>query len=245
MSGDKNLHRVVNTEDSISLQRNGPTLRSAPDLELNRVAVTTLRFLGSTAPTAISGVSTIPTIFGGAVNTAARPNSILCGFAIEAESGVAERSAVGLRRGVVGVRGGTLRLSLPLDILGVLPFAPSVDVFSEMRRGGVEIDDVDRANEGTVFERACLVDVVTLIFSMSFGSMNELSAVMGTEDLGLNRDLDVDVESADGVRWSCPGFAEAAGVVGVRLAGESNDSLVGFAPVPLAVGGAVSVVSCH
>lgn len=204
--------------------------------------MTTLRFLGSTAPTAISGVSTIPTIFGGAVNTAARPNSIACGLAIE-ERGVADRSAVGLKSGVVGVRGGTLRLSLPLEILGVLPLAPIVEVFSEMRRGGVEIDDVDRASEGTVFERACLVDVVTLKFSMSFGSMNELSADIGTEDLGLNRDLDV--ESADGVRWSCPGFADAAGVVGVRLAGESNDSLGGFEPLPLEADGSVSVVSCH
>jgi hypothetical protein len=50
------------------------TLRSAPALELNLVAVTTLLFLGSTAPTATSGVSTTATIFGGAVNIAARPN---------------------------------------------------------------------------------------------------------------------------------------------------------------------------
>lgn len=40
---------------------------------LNLVAVTTLRFLGSTAPTATSGVSTTATNFGGAVNTAALP----------------------------------------------------------------------------------------------------------------------------------------------------------------------------
>jgi hypothetical protein len=38
--------------------------------------VTTLLFLGSTAPTATSGVSTIATIFGGAVNIAACPNLI-------------------------------------------------------------------------------------------------------------------------------------------------------------------------
>lgn len=41
---------------------------------LNLVAVTTLRFLGSTAPTATSGVSTTAINFGGAVNTAALPN---------------------------------------------------------------------------------------------------------------------------------------------------------------------------
>jgi len=43
-------------------------------LELNLVAVTTRRLLASTAPTATSGVSTIATNFGGAVNIAARPN---------------------------------------------------------------------------------------------------------------------------------------------------------------------------
>jgi hypothetical protein len=52
------------------------TLRSAPALELNLVAVTTLRFLGSTAPSATSGVSTIATSFGGAVRIVARPNLI-------------------------------------------------------------------------------------------------------------------------------------------------------------------------
>jgi hypothetical protein len=53
------------------------TLRSAPALELNLVAVTTLLFLGSTAPTATSGVSTSATSFGGAVKIAARPNLIV------------------------------------------------------------------------------------------------------------------------------------------------------------------------
>lgn len=54
-------------------ERMSLTLRSAPARELNRVAVTTLRFLGSTEPTATSGVSTIEMTFGGAVRTAARP----------------------------------------------------------------------------------------------------------------------------------------------------------------------------
>ena len=49
------------------------TLRSAPALELNRVAVTTRLFLGSTAPTATSGVSTKAISVGGAVRMAARP----------------------------------------------------------------------------------------------------------------------------------------------------------------------------
>lgn len=52
------------------------TLRSVPALELNLVAVNTLLFLGSTAPTATSGVSTSATSFGGAVKIAARPNLI-------------------------------------------------------------------------------------------------------------------------------------------------------------------------
>lgn len=50
------------------------TARFAPALELNLVAVTTLLFRGSTDPTAISGVSTTATNFGGAVKTAALPN---------------------------------------------------------------------------------------------------------------------------------------------------------------------------
>lgn len=50
------------------------TVLSAPILELNRVAVTTLLLLASTAPTARSGVSITATSFGGAVRTAARPN---------------------------------------------------------------------------------------------------------------------------------------------------------------------------
>lgn len=47
---------------------------SAPILELNLVAVTTLLLLASTAPTARSGVSITATSLGGAVKTAARPN---------------------------------------------------------------------------------------------------------------------------------------------------------------------------
>ena len=52
------------------------TVRMEPALLLNLVAVTTLLFLGSTAPTATSGVSTTATSLGGAVSTAALPNSI-------------------------------------------------------------------------------------------------------------------------------------------------------------------------
>jgi len=50
------------------------TLLSAPARELKRVAVTTRRLSGSTAPTATSGVSTTATSLGGAVKIAARPN---------------------------------------------------------------------------------------------------------------------------------------------------------------------------
>lgn len=46
------------------------TLRSAPALELNRVAVVTRLFNGSTAPTATSGVSITASSFGGRTRTA-------------------------------------------------------------------------------------------------------------------------------------------------------------------------------
>ena len=52
------------------------TARVDPALLLNLVAVTTLLFLGSTAPTATSGVSTTATSLGGAVSTVALPNSM-------------------------------------------------------------------------------------------------------------------------------------------------------------------------
>lgn len=78
------------------------TRLSAPALELNRVAVTTRRFLGSTAPTATSGVSTIATNLGGAVNSAARPYL-----------GVEDPGMVG-GTGLIGVVGVRLLLTLAL-----------------------------------------------------------------------------------------------------------------------------------
>lgn len=73
------------------------TRRSAPARELNLVAVTTRRFLGSTAPTATSGVSIIAISRGGAVSMAARPNRA-------AEPGEPRTGPPGLF-GVPGVRG--------------------------------------------------------------------------------------------------------------------------------------------
>jgi len=72
MRRNENLIHVVSPMSIITQTH---TLRSAPALELNLVAVTTLRFLGSTAPTATSGVSTTATSLGGAVKIAARPNN--------------------------------------------------------------------------------------------------------------------------------------------------------------------------
>jgi len=126
-------------------------LRSAPALELNLVAVTTLRFRGSTAPTATSGVSTSATIRGGAVRIAARPNRT-------GKSGV---SGVPVRGdgliGVVGVRGDrpeplTLTLSRLLEA--------GVGAAREVLRAGVEkleAEEVERAREETVRDRGCAV----------------------------------------------------------------------------------------
>ena len=75
------------------------TVLVAPARVLNRVAVTTRRFLGSTAPTATSGVSTTATSLGGAVRTAARPNRIANG---DPETGVPTR---GEPSSDVGVKG--------------------------------------------------------------------------------------------------------------------------------------------
>lgn len=71
--GDKYLYGGVNISLSDYVIKKSFTLRSAPALELNLVAVTTLLFCGSTAPTATSGVSTTATSLGGAVSMAARP----------------------------------------------------------------------------------------------------------------------------------------------------------------------------
>jgi hypothetical protein len=57
------------------------TLRSAPALELNLVAVTTLLSLASTATTATSDVSTSATSSGGAVKVPAWPNLIAIPYA--------------------------------------------------------------------------------------------------------------------------------------------------------------------
>ena len=122
-------------------KKKGATLtrRSAPALELNLVAVTTLRFLGSTAPTATSGVSTTATNLGGAVKIAARPNSTENPFAplgvevVEAArlpAGVPDRVSVGLWANDAlprDARPPTLvfRLNRPLALPATLP--PATD----------------------------------------------------------------------------------------------------------------------
>jgi hypothetical protein len=109
------------------------TRRSAPARELNLVAVTTRRFLGSTAPTATSGVSTTATNFGGAVRIAARPNRIAKG----------ERPGVPVPQdgliGVVGVRG-PATLNRPL----LIELAFEVDLAKESRRCEADAAEVER-----------------------------------------------------------------------------------------------------
>lgn len=78
------------------------TVRAAPARVLKRVAVMTRFFLGSTAPTATSGVSTTATSFGGAVSTAARPNRTANGESLKAETGVPVRGEPIIDVGVMG-----------------------------------------------------------------------------------------------------------------------------------------------
>ncbi len=78
------------------------TVRAAPARVLKRVAVMTRFFLGSTAPTATSGVSTTATSFGGAVSTAARPNRTANGESLRAETGVPVRGNPIIDVGVIG-----------------------------------------------------------------------------------------------------------------------------------------------
>jgi hypothetical protein len=142
------------------------TLLSAPALELNLVAVTTLLFLGSTAPTATSGVSTIATNLGGAVKIVARPYRI--GNPPEVRAGVllVLFPDEGLM-GVVGVRSPetlNLNLFIPLVVV-VLDDIMEEEVpvgANEIRRCGVEfverpsadivlvlvLDNCDPATEG-------------------------------------------------------------------------------------------------
>ena len=113
---------------------------------LNRVAVTTLLFIGSTAPTATSGVSTTATNFGGAVNTAALPNLIanpLLGVIARGEGLI----------GVIGEPGETFSDRRPLKP-GVLLAEEGGpwDIPSVVRRAGVT-NDVDREREEVVRRR--------------------------------------------------------------------------------------------
>lgn len=134
MSGQKDLQ-----QDPLALQsflkRRGRTLLSAPARELNRVAVTTRRFKGSTAPTATSGVSTMATSLGGAVRIAARRRT-----------GALPGAGVPLRgdglRGVKGVVG--VRATLTLSLADLLRGFPLVLVARDTRRWGVATLLVER-----------------------------------------------------------------------------------------------------
>jgi hypothetical protein len=114
-----NIYSTSIISTSKNNRRRKLTRRSAPALELNLVAVTTLLFLGSTAPTATSGVSTTATIFGGAVKIAARPNRT----GNSGPPGLGEGLAmlVGVRGPAKGVRGALPEMLMrPLvDMAGV------------------------------------------------------------------------------------------------------------------------------
>ena len=113
------------------------TLLSAPALELNLVAVTTLLFLGSTAPTATSGVSTIATNLGGAVKIVARPYRI--GNPPELRAGL-PFPGEGLM-GVVGVRSPetlNFNLFIPFVVVVGLMEEESPVGANEIRRCGIE-----------------------------------------------------------------------------------------------------------
>jgi hypothetical protein len=105
------------------------TLRSAPALELNLVAVTTRLFLGSTAPTATSGVSTTAISLGGAVRIAAQPKRTAKGDNMLDEA----------LMGVVGVRG-PLTLKRPFPIKLTL----EVDRVREFLRCDPRLDETER-----------------------------------------------------------------------------------------------------
>jgi hypothetical protein len=116
------------------------TLLSAPALELNLVAVTTLLFLGSTAPTATSGVSTIAINLGGAVKIVARPYRI--GNPPEVGAEVILLLGDGLR-GVVGVRNPeTLNFNLFIPFVVVVVVVVEEEMHldvNEIRRCTVEL----------------------------------------------------------------------------------------------------------
>lgn len=117
-------------------------MRLAPTRELNRVAVTTRLFLGSTAPTAMSGVSTTATILGGAVSTAARPKRIgaLTGVAKPGEG----------PPGVIGLYELVCRDKRPLTLGDIAAMEEDntllVDAASEWRCGGID-EEVERDRE--------------------------------------------------------------------------------------------------
>lgn len=121
---------------------------------LNLVAVTTLLFNGSTAPTATSGVSTTATNFGGAVNTAALPNLNAKPFPFACDGVIALGEGLS---GVIGEPGVTLSERRPL-IAGVLlaDEGGPCDMPRVVRRAGV-MKEVERERDELVRRRLGVV----------------------------------------------------------------------------------------
>lgn len=132
-----------------------PTVLLAPARVLKRVAIPTCRFLGSTAPTASSGVFTTATNFGGVVRTAARPNQITK----KPRPGPVDTGMLVLGdrlMGIIGEERPMLSDSLPFRLTPdvELPnddFAPPA---GEILRRGVASEDVERARVGEMPGRA-------------------------------------------------------------------------------------------
>ena len=141
------------------------TRLSAPARELNRVAVTTRRLSGSTAPTATSGVTTMLTSFGGAVKIVARPKRT------GNDTGVEPRGDAGipgvLARGLQGLIPLTLRRAFDIgpwlvakglvgELLELLrmDWRRALDTADEVERPSA--DDVERLSVESVRGRSAL-----------------------------------------------------------------------------------------
>ena len=113
--------------------------------------MTTRLFLGSTAPTAISGVSTTATSFGGAVRTAARPNRTAKPDPAAVDTGVpilgdGLTGVIGVCGEVAPILSDNLPLRLTPDV--ELPSGDFTLPARESLRCGVAREEVDRARVG-------------------------------------------------------------------------------------------------
>ncbi len=176
-------------------RRKALTLLSAPARELNLVAVTTLFFFGSTAPMATSGVSTIATNFGGAVNIAALPN--LMG---NVPAGVSVLVDVGL----IDVLGVLARVvELILNLLLVVEALETLAINDGRREEDCELDmrdEVERARDESVRVRGTVGTVLRLadndMGEATFGEGGPISLL----DVGVGFVL---ASSASSCHWRC------------------------------------------